>query len=199
MIDEIRQAAAEPASAGTDTRTKELVDEIVRLSTKWGILTEYTAFLATETTVAGVPVASSPMRPEDAAPAARRDLMERSKARGGAGGGNQEQNLGQMKASEKLNSRNGYYDADMKQVETTAIRQIADQTVYKRGDRWVDPNMLDKETDQPDQTVEFGSDEFAAILDKLSATNRQGILALGGEIYILLDGQKILVKAQEAK
>lgn len=199
MIDEIRQAAAEPASAGTDTRTKELVDEIVRLSTKWGILTEYTAFLATETTVAGVPVSRAPMPAGAGAPAAREDLMKRSNDRGGRGGVNQEQNLGQMKASEKLNSRNGYYDADMKQVETTAIRQIADQTVYKRGDRWVDANMLDKETDAPDQTVEFGSAEFAAILDKLSATNRQGILALGGEIYILLDGQKILVKAPEAK
>ena len=31
-----------------DPRTKELVEEIVRLSTKFGILTEYTSFLATE-------------------------------------------------------------------------------------------------------------------------------------------------------
>jgi Ca-activated chloride channel family protein len=202
MIDEIRQAAAETSSAGGDARTKELVDEIVRLSTRWGILTEYTAFLATETTVAGVSITHQPAEAGQFRLRATESISDRAAApgaRGGRGAVNQEQNLGLMKQSEKQNARNLYLDSDMKQVETTAIRQIADQTVYKRGDRWVDANMLDKETDQPDQTVEFGSDEFRAVLDKLSAANRQGILALGGEIYILLDGQKILVKAPEAR
>lgn len=202
MIDEIRQAAAEPSSAGTDARTKELVDEIVRLSTKWGILTEYTAFLATETTVAGVPVLRPAVDPGNFRTRADLSMQDRAAApagRSGAGSINQEQNLGMMKRSEKQNARNAYIDADMKQVETTAIRQIADQTVYKRGGRWVDASLLAKETEAPDRTVEFGTEEFGSILDRLAASNRQGVLALGGEIYLLIDGQKILVKAPEAK
>ncbi len=38
------------SKSATDPRTRELVDEIVRLSTEFGILTEYTAFLAKERT-----------------------------------------------------------------------------------------------------------------------------------------------------
>jgi Ca-activated chloride channel family protein len=199
MIDEIRQAAA-TGSSSEDTRTKELVDEIVRLSTKWGILTEYTAFLATETTVAGVPVAHAPMPARTFAGQARDQMEERAgKGRSGAGGVNQEQNLGAMKQEWKANARNFYWDADMKEVETTSIRQIADQTVYKRGGRWIEAGVLARETEEPDRTVEFGTEEFNTLLDRLAASNRQGILALGGEIYLFIDGQKVLVKAPEAK
>lgn len=58
LIEEIRQSGANGDLAtveGSNPAKKELVDEIVRLSTKWGILTEYTAFLALEpgTVVAG--------------------------------------------------------------------------------------------------------------------------------------------------
>jgi Ca-activated chloride channel family protein len=58
LIEEIRQSGADsglPTVDGANPAKKELVDEIVRLSTKWGILTEYTAFLALEpgTVVAG--------------------------------------------------------------------------------------------------------------------------------------------------
>ena len=38
----------------SDPRLKELTDEIVRISTEFGILTEYTAFLAREGTDAGI-------------------------------------------------------------------------------------------------------------------------------------------------
>jgi len=52
LIEQIRQNSASgpglTANPTVDPRTKELVDEIVRLSTKWGILTEYTSFLALE-------------------------------------------------------------------------------------------------------------------------------------------------------
>jgi Ca-activated chloride channel family protein len=76
LIEQIRQnsagAAADPAS---DPRTKELVDEIVRLSTKWGILTEYTAFLAVEPGVfAGGDIP-------------RLELQDALRAQPGAGGG----------------------------------------------------------------------------------------------------------------
>ncbi|MHC4931065.1 MAG: VIT domain-containing protein, partial [Planctomycetota bacterium] len=58
LVDQIRQAGAlsgtRPAVVGEsvldDPRLRELVQEILRLSTEFGILSEYTAFLATEGT-----------------------------------------------------------------------------------------------------------------------------------------------------
>ena len=41
-----RALGANPDPHKPDLRMKELVDEIVRLGTEFGILTEYTAFLA---------------------------------------------------------------------------------------------------------------------------------------------------------
>ncbi len=56
LIDAVRQAGADPAASVQDPKIKELVDEIVRLSTEFGILTEYTAFLAREGTDLASPI-----------------------------------------------------------------------------------------------------------------------------------------------
>ena len=56
LVDAIREQGGTPgvvsleAKAAASPATRELVDEIVRLSTEFGILTEYTAFLAQEGT-----------------------------------------------------------------------------------------------------------------------------------------------------
>jgi Ca-activated chloride channel family protein len=80
----------------TGRQEKELVDEIVRLSTKFGILTEYTAFLADETADHG--------RVNDNRIRAGRELSEARKsaeagdADGFAGGANQSARRGADKA-----------------------------------------------------------------------------------------------------
>jgi len=48
LIEIVRQMGADPAVGKNNPRVKELTDEIIRLSTEFGILTEYTAFLARE-------------------------------------------------------------------------------------------------------------------------------------------------------
>ena len=57
LIDQIRQIGAPGSGPGSgtfdpfhDPRTRELAEAVLQLSTEWGILTEYTAFLATEGT-----------------------------------------------------------------------------------------------------------------------------------------------------
>ncbi|MHC5044369.1 MAG: VIT and vWA domain-containing protein [Planctomycetota bacterium] len=79
LIDQIRQAAGVEGDLATvdealvkNPRYRELVDEILRLSTEFGILTEYTSFLATEGTdlsdwdklnmICGMPCASAGAR-----------------------------------------------------------------------------------------------------------------------------------------
>jgi hypothetical protein len=47
---------------------------------------------------------------------------------------------------------------------------------------------------EPDVIVEYGSDEYLALVSRLTAQNRQGILALDGEILLEDDGKVILVR-----
>lgn len=212
LIEEIRQAGADsrpPGSApSVDPRHKELVDEIVRLSIKWGILTEYTAFLATEITVSdgrrndagfavggevirmGVPVTAS------AAPEAAADAL-RGRAAGervGRVAVNQDLNLGYQVMQGCENKANEWLDKDMKLVQVRSVCQVADRTLFRRGSRWVDSAILDKESEAPEQTVEFASAEYFRIADELSRQNRQGLLAQGGDVYLLLNRQRVLVK-----
>lgn len=48
LIDQIRQGGADGQMAADDPKYKELVDSVVALSQEYGILTEYTAFIAVE-------------------------------------------------------------------------------------------------------------------------------------------------------
>ncbi len=249
LIEEIRASGADnglPTVDGSNPAKKELVDEIVRLSTKWGILTEYTAFLALEpgtvTADAGAvpmlgdiplrmatgnpepgrPAApAAPMKPQEKADAVNYSLWAEAPAaqpsaspaaakqaaagrvlaqragqeRGGKVAVNQEMNLSQMADVGCVNTTNRFWTKDLQQVEVTSVCQVHDQTMFKRGARWVDAKILDKENEAPEKTVEFGTPEFDEILDDLVAKNRQGLLALGGDCYLQWKGQRVLIKA----
>lgn len=215
LIDEIRQAGANGAlptvnqPQGPDARIKELVDEIVRLSTKWGILTEYTAFLATEPTPAelarireltrsGSGQVALGIAPARAAGEAQERLSLRAEVdRAGMGAVSQEQNLTGMKGAQVLNRKNVYWTADMKQTETFNVCQITDRTMFNRAGKWVDSRLLTREEIKPDETVEFGTESFDELLTKLIAQNRQAMLALGGELYLWDDGRCLLVRGPD--
>lgn len=189
LIDEIRQAGAD--SPSENPRTKELVDEIVRLSIKFGILTEYTAFLATEPGFEG----RAPTPAAEAQSHAHDNIRERVARRKGGGGINQSMNIQEMERRQSVAGYRGYVDKDLKKVEVQGVQQIGDRTLLRRGSRWVDADMLDKENEAPDQTIEFASAEYGRLVDDLVAQNRQGLLAVEGDVYLLNRGQRILVKA----
>lgn len=89
LIDMIRQS---DASNPGQHNNQEVVDEIVRLSTTYGVLTEYTAFLAKEETslaTTAAPSIGTTLRSE----LERRAVNERS----GQGGVNQQKNIETMK------------------------------------------------------------------------------------------------------
>ncbi len=231
LIDQIRQNAADShiADPAHDAKTKELVDEVVRLSTKWGILTEYTAFLAVEPGATGFGAATERSRELDrvflpapgsaggirsgsganidllnapGAPAASAPARDKAgyvveqraaKQRDGKIAVNQEMNLAQQSLAACVNPTNAFYDKDLKQVQINSICQVGDQTLFRRNNRWVDANLVDKEV-QPERTVEFASDEYNRIVDDLAAQGRQGLIAQGGDCLMLYKGQRILVK-----
>jgi Ca-activated chloride channel family protein len=203
LIEEITKAGADSAAAArrgssvmvpangavVDPKMKELVDEIIRLSTEYGILTEYTSFLATEGT--------DFTEAETVSLRAVQSLYANAQqTRSGMGGVSQAMNNSVQMRQATSNRSNNYLTQNMQLVETTNVQQITDRTFFRRNNRWVDAGALGREKDpKPDRTIEFGTDEFYQLVDRLVAEGRQGILALSGEMLLLIDGKTVLVKA----
>lgn len=199
LIEEVRQAAADGGVA--EGRMKELTEEIVRLSTTWGILTEYTSFLAApETATSDFARHRHWQAPASMREGLRADLEDKlvkraSKARDGSAGVNQERNIQQMDAyAPMLNNKNAYYDADNREVEFTNIQQVADLTLLNRKNKWVDARILDQEDEKADIEVDFASEAYFTLVSELTAEGRQGILANRGDLYILHKNQRVLVR-----
>ncbi len=177
------------ATAALDPKLKELVDEIVRLSTEFGVLTEYTAFLALD----GTDFSQREQLNEQA----RNSLVNNVQStRTGMGGVTQAMNNSTQIRQSSANRSNNFLTQNMQRVEITNVQQITDRTFFRRNNRWVDASVLERErTVKPDQTVEFGTPEFYKLVDRLVQEGRQGILALSGEMLLVIDGKTVLIKS----
>jgi Ca-activated chloride channel family protein len=195
LVDQVRQAGARfagpPAEIGrslfADPRFKEISDEILELSTRFGVLSEYTAFLATEGTDLGD---WDGLR---AACTSELDLKA-VRTRSGAAAVNQGWNHNERKLSGTLDYKNGYWNANQQRVELAGVQQVCDRAFFKRGPRWIDAGIVARNSAlAPARTIAFGTAEHAALLDRLIAEGRQGLLALGDEILIELEGENVLI------
>jgi len=188
LIDDVRQMGAEPGSSANDPKAKELIDEIVRLSTEFGILTEYTAFLAMEGTNLG-------SKKEIMLHANENFERRAMRSRSGYSGVNQSFNLIEQKEQSRLNIDNGFFNADMERVSIAEVQQINDRAYYRKRGRWVDSKVVEKESElKPSKTIEFGSPEFMVLAEKLAKDNRAGSIALRGDILLVVDGETILIR-----
>ncbi len=194
LEDEIRNLGADPtASSGvaTDPRFKELVDAIVDLSTEFGILSEYTAFLALE--------GSDLSDREAVASNAGSNFIRRAvRVRTGIGGCNQDVNRLALKTQICLNISNNRLDENLNQVEVAAVQQVSDRAFYRRGARWIDSRLVNRKIAEPDREVEFGSSEFKTLLERLTRDGRQGCVSLRGDILMTVDGETVLVRGPVA-
>jgi Ca-activated chloride channel family protein len=193
LIDAVRQMGADPAASSHDPKVKELVDEIVRLSTEFGILTEYTAFLAREGTDLG--------DREEVLREAASSLESRAmRARSGADAVSQSFNLQPQMSQKSLNYGNVYLNDKMQRVSITSVQQINDLAYYRRANRWVDSRLVQQEAEvEPKKVIEFGSEEFIELAEKLARQNRQGSIALKGDILIMVDGEPVLIRNSSDK
>ena len=188
LIDVIRQADPPATSAEVDPRFKEVVAEIIALSTEFGILTEYTAFLALEGT--------DLTKQADVQREAWSNLQGRGQnVRSGNGGVSQSSNASDMKRQVKENKRNEWYDDKLNRVAVGEVQQVNDRAFYKRKEIWVDSRLLEN-TRKPDRTIKVGSDEYLKLLEKLTAQGRQGAIALEGSTLLEVDGEVILIEPQ---
>ncbi|MAD80039.1 MAG: hypothetical protein CMJ50_04240 [Planctomycetaceae bacterium] len=190
LVDAIRSSGANPSAAENDPKFKELVDEIVRLSTEFGILTEYTAFLARE----GTDLSRKDSVLAEATGNFRRRAIQ---ARVGTAAVNQDLNSIAQKAQSVGNRRNEFYDAKLNRVAITNVQQVADLAFYCKGNIWIDSRLADKNKNeqQPAREIEFGSEQFMQLARKLAAKGRQGSVAFDRDTLLLVDGHRVLIKA----
>lgn len=183
---DLSAAAAGPPGA-VESRFQELVDEIVRLSKEFGILTEYTAFLAREGTDLS--------QPTFVAAEAAKNFDERAlKTRWGFGSVNQSFNNDLQRGQQCLKLRNDFLDASLNRVEISTVQQVNDRAFFKRGDRWVDSELVDQTGAAPRRVIEIGSEEFRRLAQRLAEQGRQGCISLSGEILMQVDGETVLVR-----
>ena len=177
-------------NAGNEAKLKELVGEIVRLSTEFGVLTEYTAFLAREGT---------DLTARDALhQQAQANLEQRAMhARVGLGAINQDFNRQAQRAQSTLNYRNDYYDQNMDRVATAVVQQVNDRAFFHRGKQWIDSQAVGDAAKglTPDRTVAFGSPEYWTLVEQLVRENRQGVASLSGDLLLRIDGRNVLITA----
>jgi Ca-activated chloride channel family protein len=194
LVDELRQREA-PAGVAlasgraprvADPRLAELRDEILRLSARYGVLGEYTAFLATE---------GSRLDDWNALASACQQALEgRAVAtRSGLAAINQGNNLSAQKAQQCSNPRNVYFDAAMQRVEVDTVQQVCDRAFLKRGERWIDGNAVLRQRLEPDERVELGSPAWLRLRRRLEREHRAGVLSLPGEVLLDVDGRNVLV------
>ncbi len=196
LVDQIRQAGAEvasgPLAAGstvfTDPKLRELTDEIVRLSTEFGVLSEYTSFLATE---------GAALENLSAAVDTCRELLDTRAVgrRSGDWAVNQSINIMEQKSQTWRNYSNGFLDEKLNRVEVAGVRQVCDRTFFRRGSSWIDANVLPNAAlVVPDEVIEFGTEAHGRLVDALVKEGRPGLIMLPGDIFLKRGDKTVLVK-----
>ncbi len=206
LVDEVRQRAADRPTApvGTapgldDPMSKELIDEIVQLSARFGVLTEYTAFFANEGTNLG---------DWGGLAGGCRDLLE-SRAvatRTGAAALNQGINFNEMKGKAQLAYDNRFVDATLRTQTIQSVQHVSDRCFYNNAGRWVDSQLVAQQRDAShapdeqaqaitiDETVEFGTDRHLTLVAELAQEGRQAVLSLPGDTIVRHQSKNILVR-----
>lgn len=167
-------------------REPELVDEIVRLSTRFGILTEYTSFLADE--------GADHRRLADNVRRAGAELESQSKQLGGGGGVAQSAaNSGRREAERAPGSqrvlRGARDDRDVEEVDLPGVRQVANRTFYRRVQGWVDVRVKDAEAAE---TVARWSPRFYELL-RTTTPEENTRLAQEGDVVLEIQGRVLRI------
>jgi Ca-activated chloride channel homolog len=178
LVDQIRLAGRGEA---------ELVDEIVRLSTRFGILTEYTAFLADETASHG--------RFAENARRTREELDAQTKtAEGGLGVAQSAGNVERRGADRAPGAQHVWRAArDDRDVETLAVegvRQVANRTFYRRAQGWVDVRVPD--ADATAETVTRWSERFFELL-RTTSPEENARLSQEGPLVLEIQGRVLRI------
>jgi Ca-activated chloride channel family protein len=202
-------------------RNEELVNELVSLSTRHGILTPYTSFLADETTslfhtAANAAEAGRRLGALDRVEGREGVVQRRFKGelqnaaqgapaalRGGAfGGGGGFGNGGGMPTSKAKRLALGgkprgaaTTDLDEAVEETESLRNIGAKSFYRRDKGWVDSTMTEEQEKNAQRVKQFSDDYFK--LAEQHGRKLSQYLVFDEPVYLNLDGAAFLIEPGE--
>ncbi|MCB9141799.1 MAG: VWA domain-containing protein [Anaerolineales bacterium] len=177
---------------------QELVDEVVRLASKYGIATPYTSFFVPEPTFVGgqggqapVPMATVVLQAMEAPKLVEQaaDAMMAAPAAPAAGAAAVQESVARQSLSSADRATAGDFAA--------GLRYADDKTFVNRGGAWVDTAFT---ADQPQQEIAFGS---AAYFDLLTqhpdwrdyfAVSPNLIVVLDGTAYVIADSGETMAE-----
>ncbi len=176
-------------------QNKELVDELVKLSTKHGILTPYTAFLAKENTDfrnSGLNILN-----------ATEELDQLKDVQGGKANAtrtyknklmnNQSFEQNEYTELKRAEFEDGFAGGDpgnmglsMDKMEESRILNLSGRTFYKENNTWVE-SKISKEDQKKAKVIKKYSKEYFEISDKNDAQTNK-VLSLKGNVIVKLNG-----------
>ena len=187
---------------------QELIDEVVRLSKAYGIITPYTSYLILEDEQQQIGMRN--LRQEDAifsnrmrsqAPASRdkaaREYESSMKQIDGKASVQASEELQDMNASDNLaktqtgKARMNYKDQQGQERNLTdGIRYIQGRAIYQNGNQWIDAQtQLASNQSLPTRRVQFNSEAYFKLIKE--AEEHLDLLALGKNVRFL-NGQEIV-------
>lgn len=190
MITQIQVLGADPILNEDDPRIAELTTSIIALSTEFGIITEYTAFLALE----GTELSNA----ADLLGQTAGNLARGAGARSGSESVSQSMNNAMQRSQDVLNRDSSYLNSSMERTRIVNAQQANDLTFFFKDGWWIDSRLADiQDQIQPDRTVVFGTDAFLDVALNLALENRQGALAFAQDIVMLVGDEIVLIDVPE--
>jgi len=174
-------------------KNQELVDELVALSKKYGIITPYTSFLADETTNLRE-LADIRQRADVAL-----EALAQEAGRGGFVQRELKAQLQQAGASPATSgpaldgfaagglARRYRRIEDDREVVIDTVQNVGEKTFFFRHDRWVDSTVT-AEQEQQAKRIQRYSQEYFDVLSKHGKVAAK-YLAMDGNVVVVLDGQ----------
>ncbi len=156
---------------------KELVEEIVRLSKRYGIITEYTSFLVD---------ADYRQTAEVLAPQVGFVMKDKMKEEVGAGAVNQSRALKAYSGASI--APQSYMDSEGKERRMTGVVQTGNRAFFNKNGLWVDTEYEGKI--EPVKIQRF-SEAYFKLLDKAPEVGKY--YALGDQVIFLLNGKAIQI------
>jgi Ca-activated chloride channel family protein len=184
-------------------RSDELMRELVELSSRYGILTPYTSYLADETVALGATM-ENVRRTERQSLAlgevsGRSGTMQRAykqslKSAPTASAQPQSAPLEAADAAIAARASNAIaYDTEGNARVARSVRNLANRAFYRKGDQWIDASLTEAQQKQPVEVRQFSRDYFE-LSRQLSPAENQ-LLTFEEDLLVNIRGQAYRIVA----
>lgn len=161
--------------------SKELIEEVVRLSTRFGIVTEYTAFLADS---------PADLRTEEVVAEAEGRMREANARKSGRWAVAQAKNdIDLQQRVVAASAVNAFTDQSGEKREAENVRQVGRRAFYLRNDKWVES---EGQGDRKERKVKLFSAEYFSLV--AADDGFRQAQEIGGELSINVGNERIVVE-----